>query len=246
MTEVSRNQMDQMLDLAADHDAELLPELAEWVEEGEWGPMLRHPLVYSIPLFLPGQANKSFLRKQELIQQAIEEEDWHTLVFLHERPYRLTALLSVIGTDEYGEPIPLVSTPEHWALAADVWVDSENIDQNIETWRALFCNGEGGLWLGEPEEREEFDALPRMVFKDRDGKEREHIQAWRGGSVGDWSWTTDRKIAEFFSRRSGCAVRGYRIPVSDVFGYLTRRREAELMVKYTEFRAPLVYPDGAP
>lgn len=234
----SPEMLDRVFDLAADANAELLPELADWVEEGQWGPMLRHPLVYMVPLSLPGMANKALLAKQEAVRTAIEEEDWHSVVFLHERPYRLTALLSVVGTDEFGETLPLRLSPEHWELAASVWVDSENIQQHTEQWRALIDNGEG-LWLGSPEERIEFEQLPRFMVEGQ-----ECVHAWRGGAVGDWSWTTDRKIAEFFARRSGCHVRGFRIPVSDVFGYLTQRGEAELMVKFTEFRRSLVYPNG--
>jgi hypothetical protein len=237
---VSRNDVEfakQIEELQAMSDEPLHPDLQPWVEDGQWGPMLRHPLVYSVPLTLPGYANRTYLYKQKAKARAIEEEDWHNLVFLHERPYRLDALLSVVGTTESGDPIPLASVPEHWALAADVWVDSENIQQNIEQWRALFCNGAGGLWLGEPDERAAFEALPEA------GAEGSGlIRAWRGGAVGDWSWTTDRKTAEFFSRRSGLPVRGHLIPRSDVFGYLTRRSEAELLVKFTEFRRSLVYP----
>jgi hypothetical protein len=34
------------------------------------------------------------------------------------------------------------------------------------------------------------------------------------------------------------------IPKADCFGYLTRRGEAELMVRLTPEREPLVYPDA--
>lgn len=231
--------MDQLYDLAAEANAELDPELADWVEQSEhWGKMLRHPLVYMVPLTLPGMANQMLRQKRVALAEAIEENDWHSVVFLHEKPHRLNALLSVTGSDEYGDPIPLVSVPEHWNLAADVWVDSENIHQNTEDWRALIQNGDNGLWLGSEEEREAYNQLPRL----RGG----FIRAWRGGAVGDWSWTTSQTTAQFFSRRSGLPVRGHLIPTDHVFGYLTRRGESELLVKYTDYRARLVYPNGDP
>lgn len=236
---VSGNLPGWVTDLAADRDVELHPDLLPWVEESDtFGPMLRHPLVYEMFLGFPGVTNKTYLRKTELVKEALADEDWDTYVFLHERPYRLRALLDVTGRNEFDEPMPLVNRPEHWALAADVWVDSENIQQNINEWRDLLCNGEG-LWLGTDEEREAFDALPRV-----DHINGPHIKLWRGGAVGDWSWTADEKVAQFFSRRSGYPVRSHLIPVADVFGYLTRRSEAEALVKFTEFRRTLVYPNG--
>lgn len=226
-------------ELAEMHDEPLRPELLPYVEESEtWGQMLRHPLVYMVPFILPGMANRALEYKQQALIKAQDDGDWHTVVFLHERPYRLRALIDyVTGRDEDGDIIPLANVPAvHHDLVAAVWVDSENIEQNMDDWRALFRNGES-IWIGTLEERAQFESLPTI----------EHIngpmiRAWRGGSVGDWSWTTDVEIARFFSRRSGLPVRGHLIPKADVFGYLTRRGESELLVKFTEFRRKLVYP----
>jgi hypothetical protein len=196
--------------------------------------MLRHPLVYMVPVLLPGQANRAYEHKRKAIAEAVESEDWHTVVFLHERPYRLKALIDhVTGRDEEGNPLPMED--EHSALVADVWVDSENIEQNIEDWKDLLLNGQvKGMWLGTEAERAAFDALP------------DPIPAWRGGVDGCWSWTTDIKVAEFFANRfdAGRPVRHAMIPKADCFGYLTRRGEAELMVRLTPEREPLVYPDA--
>lgn len=223
-----------LADMEAARAEPLLPELEEYVEDGTWGPMLRHPLVYSVPLVLPGWANKAYLHKKEALAEALAEEEWHTAVFLHERAYRLRALIDITGRDQYEEPTPLVSVPEHWDLAADVWVDSENIEQCIEEWRALICQpGEypTGLWLGDTNERAAFDALP------------DPIPAWRGGAVGDWSWTTNEDTAKFFTVRSKYEPRFALIPKADCFGYLTRRGEYELLVRLTDERYPLVYPN---
>lgn len=247
LTEREAQQMAQLVDLMADKNTDLHPDLVPYVEESDWGPMLRAPLVYSIPLTLPGLMNRQYQYKVERLAEAVEEGDWHTAVFLHERAWRLDALITyVTGRYDDGSVVAmadLTGLPNYEdirALVAEVWVDSENIEQRIADWRALICNGEG-IWLGTEEERAEFEALDRIHFSGRD-----HIKAYRGGSVGDWSWTTDRKIAEFFSRRSGMPVRCHNIPVDDVFGYLTRRSEAELLVRFTPFRARLVYPDGTP
>lgn len=238
--------MQQMLE---DRETELHPDLVSWVEEGDWGPMLRHPLVYQVPLISPGLANKAYEQKQKALVDAIMAEEWGTVIWIHERPHRLNALIEYCtGTfdiPEEGEdeprPVPLVEVPASWELAADVWVDSENIQQEIVKWRHLITptdvllkHGAPNLWLGTDEERESFQKLPDPIL------------AYRGGTVGDWSWTTDWSIASFFSRRSGLPVRSAWIPKSDCFGYLTRRGESELLVRLTPERYPLVYPEGEP
>lgn len=239
MAEPTETEREQMMDLAAMAAEELLPVLVPWTEDGAFGKMLRHPLVYQVPMMLPGMANRAYKAKCAALDEAIAEQNWHRVVFLHERPHRLNALIEyVIGRDEEGEIVSLVDVPKYWDLAADVWVDSENIGQHEDDWRDLLDDtlyGEPrGLWLGTTEERAAFDALP------------DPIPAWRGGVVGDWSWTTDHKIAQFFARRSGYKVRRRMIPKADCFGYFTRRGESELLVRLTPDREPLVYPDRFP
>lgn len=226
----------ELLDLERLQAEPLSPELLPWVEEdGTFGRILRHPLVYQVPFYNAGLANKALAHKRARLAEAVNTEDWHTVVFLHERAYRLKALIDYCTRrDDDGMPHPARFVPEHWELAATVWVDSENINQNLADWRALIDNGRGNLWLGTNEEKAAFDALP------------DPIPAYRGGSAGDWSWTTDIKIAEFFARRSGLTVRTALIPKADCFGYLTRRGEAELLVLLTPERYSLVYPEGEP
>lgn len=208
--------------LMADKNEPLHPDLLGWVEEHElFGPTLRHPLVYQLPLFLPGMANKVYLQKKEQLEKAVASERWTSVIWLHERPYRLRALVDYcIGRRDDDTPLPLASAPEYWQLTADVWVDSENIEQMQGDWSALFgdCTG---FWLGTDEERAEFDALP------------DPIPAWRGEiDDGGWSYTTDQRVADWFAKRFGHDhdIVEERIPKDRVFGYLTRRGENELLV----------------
>lgn len=213
---------DEMRDLAALAAEELCDELAEHVYDSEgFGPMLKHPLVFSVPLTLPGLANRALEQKTASLARAIERKDWHTVVFLHERPYRLAAFIDyVTGRDEDGGALPLGQDEDERDLAATVWVDSENIPQCMDDWTALFAST--SLWLGDAEEREAFDALP------------DPITAWRGEiDDGGWSHTTDEKIARFFATRFGAnaEIIKVEIPKDKVFGYLTRRGESELLVR---------------
>src|SRR6478736_4574615 len=92
--------------LAAARDADLHPDLVPYVEEGSWGEMLRHPLVYMVPLMLPGNANQMFERKKRLLFEAINHQDWHTCVWLHEPPYRLQALIDYVTGGRYDDGSP--------------------------------------------------------------------------------------------------------------------------------------------
>lgn len=233
MTEqVSRNELaehpdmtPEMMELMAASNEPLHPDLLDWVEEGQWGKMLRHPLIYSVPLTLPGMVNKGYIRKRALLEEYLRDEDWAGIVWLHERAYRLDTLIDYCtGRDDEGNPLPLSASPEYWALAADVWVDSENIGQVMAEWSALFgdCTG---FWLGTDAEREQFDLLP------------DPIPAWRGMiDDGGWSYSTDKKIAQWFANRfdGGHSVIMELIPKDRVFGYLTRRGESELLVRRTD------------
>lgn len=230
-------------DLARQADEPLHPDLVPYYDDGTSDdgtrfPMVRHPLVYDLlPVF--GRTNRAYEAKKASLARAIEEEDWHTVVFLHERPYRLKALIEyVTGSDEDDQPILLEcsATQEVIDLVADVWVDSENIEQCIEDWRALIGDADG-LFLGTAAESAAFYSLP---WSPADST----IIAWRGGTVGDWSWTVDPEVARRFAARSGHAPRKTRVHMGECFGYLTRRGESELLVRLTDERKPLVYPQG--
>ena len=215
--------IDEMNDLKALAEEPLCDELAACVYDSEgFGPMLKHPLVFSVPLSLPGLANRALVQKRAALARAIEAEDWHSVVFLHERPYRVEALIDyVTGHDEDGVALPLMAADlDGRELAASVWVDSENIPQCMDDWTALFAST--SLWLGDEDEQEAFAALP------------DPIPAWRGEiDDGGWSHTTDELVAKFFATRFGAnaAITKVLIPKDKVFGYLTRRGESELLVR---------------
>lgn len=202
----------------------LNPELVPYVYESDkMGMCLKHPLVFQIPLTTPGIANDQFKRKQELLDEMIADGQWFTVIFLHERPYRTEALIDfVIGTGEDGLPIPLVDCDqESRDLAASVWIDSENLDQHEEEWEAMFRGAEGKLILAHENDIEAFESL------------NDTLTVYRGMiDDGGWSWSLDRKVAEFFAHRFGATskvVRGT-VAKADVFGYLTNRAESEVLI----------------
>lgn len=218
-------QIAQAMDLAEMATEELHPDLQPWVEEiPDLGRALKHPLVFEVPLMLPGMTNRLYAQKRAALERAQDEGDWHTCIWLHERPYRTEALIEyAVGEDDAGHPWPLARHGQEVRdLAADVWVDSENLEQYAEEWNHMLADAEpDDLLLASAEEREEFAALP------------ERLTVYRGDIAdGGWSWSLDPKVAEFFARRFGGdapLVKGT-VAKADVLGYLTRRNEAEVLV----------------
>lgn len=224
MTDLTERQWADLEDMAAMQAEPLLPDLMAYETVNGLGMrMIAHPLVHDL-LPLNGMVNRAYLRKKEALAKAQEAGDWHTCVFLHERPYRCEALIDyVLGRDEDDVPFAVtsLSDPDLRALVADVWCDSENIHQHVEDWLAIT----DGHVAGEPllfGDQPAFDALPDL------------IEVWRGDcDDGGWSWSTQRKTAEFFARRWDAhhdLLHGF-VTKRYVFGYITGRGEAEVMVR---------------
>jgi hypothetical protein len=199
---------------------ELHPDLAAAVTTLEYGPtMIKHPLVNQ---FLPppgyaGQVNRFYQYKLGSLAQAREEADWHSYIFLHERPWRAEALRDI--QDD-------IEDQEYWELLGDVWMDTENLWQWHELIPELFDSGRPNRkHIMTPRERA---ALARMS---------DPVTVYRGHhgvNVDGWAWTTRRSVAEKMARR--LLIRGRKPMVTkghvakkDVIAYLTRRGEWEIV-----------------
>lgn len=176
---------------------------------------VRHPLVYQLYGCRPGVANYVLEQKRKAIERAIAKKDWHSYVFLHERPYRADALVELLhGPDGQVGVSTDLTVADLARLVASVWTDQENFWQNIEQWQEIW----GALqstyipsgktvvpaWVRQfmlnEEDAQTFAALP------------EEITIYRGATRGlndfGWSWTTDHAQAVWFARR--WAIRGDR------------------------------------
>jgi hypothetical protein len=163
----------------------LHPDLVPFLnDESFMGTCLKHPLVFSVPLSVPGLLNKQYEQKCKAVATAIKRGDHHTYVFLHERPYRFEAMTRLIvrGLEE----------SELYELVRTVWIDSENIWQNLDEWRDLL-SGLDGRWLMFDDEREELDSLT------------EPITVYRGVTLEvneeGLSWTLNHEKAKWFAQR---------------------------------------------
>lgn len=197
----------------------LLPELEVYVTDGPLGRFLNHPLVQDIMVdAAPGFANARLKQKKEQLQRAIENKDWSSFIFIHERPYRFDALEEAVYTHEVDSPGELIR---------QVWIDSENIHQNYEAWGDLIRDY--GVTMSD-DDKKAFDKLP------------EEFTIYRGctpaGDTG-YSWTVDENQAVWFAERfehEEARVISSRIKKSNVRAFLAGRGESEVLVLPEDFK----------
>lgn len=219
--EMTPEQVKQLTDMSLSFDTgPLHPDLVPWVQEGEPFASLRHPLVYEVPYFSEhSHANQVYAHKRKRLAEAMEEQDWSTVVWLHERPYRAEALDDVAWRIE--------DDADYWNLVRDVWMDTENLRQ----WDHLIENLLHPAERGEPQMMDDDEQAALAAMGDP-------ITVWRGHSqynAEGWSWTVDRERAEWFARRllhgdKAPLISKGRVRRRDVLAYLTGRGEAEIVV----------------
>ncbi|NBZ97080.1 MAG: hypothetical protein EBR40_11795 [Proteobacteria bacterium] len=215
---------------------ELHPDLQECVSEDHF-VMLRHRLLYMVPFSdaLSGYANKLYAQKLELLAKAEAIGDFHTYVWLHERPYRVDAFCDIMH---------LLNGQEYWELLASVWMDSENIRENFEVLEILLRNPKPDReYFMTPEDREVLASLPDTVT------------VYQGHTLDrddGWSWTTDEATAVWFARRFGMledatpVVSVGFVPKPAITAYLGGRNESEIVVDPDEVTITRVYAPGEP
>jgi hypothetical protein len=165
--------------------AELEPYL-HYRKVGGW--MLHHPLLIHMFVDLERCAwlNESYRQKSKGIEEALKEKKWSRYIFYHERPYRLAALLRCHEAGLHDEA--------YWNFVGDVWVDSDNIWQNIKTWRKIWSQPDPNrAACMDAEEREHYFGLPDSLTVYRGVKLRK--------AVNGLSWTFDLERAKWFARR---------------------------------------------
>ena len=200
-------------------------------------PVIRHPLVYVVPFwhtkYEVDRVNESYKVKTEWIQRHMDEGDYRAAIFLYERPYRFSALLPL----KYDKR---VTSGEFWRLAGHVWVDSENIHENIWSWVNLFSGRaqEETLQMMNEDERKAFDKLP------------DELTIYRGTSYGSdpgLSYTLKKERADWFSTRFEMFAKNQKLgsakktwcPVvvkrtihkKDVVAHFTYRNEYEIVIR---------------
>ena len=212
----------RMQELISDATEPLNKELEAYIEFNDdiGMPIIRHPLLIWIGPLMPGIINKQYAQKLDSVARAIEGRDWVSYLYLHERPYRLDAFMDI--ADE-------MSDNHYWENLASIWIDSENIWQNQDTWVSAFSSDRSSSdSMMLQKELDELAALPNKITIYRGYK--------KGGNKNGLSWTTDKEKAEWFSTRllrSGekALVAKATVDKKDVVAYFTRRGESEIVLR---------------
>ena len=154
---------------------ELLPELADSLITLPQGlQMVHHPLVVEIAV-MPGALNRKLRDRQERLTR---ETDPETILWLHERPYRLTKLKEMWEDGKIDR-----TTLPH--LLGRFWRDSEgSSDEEQDSSWIIGMFREAGF-------------LCDIGWN----PPQQPMPVWRGGLPCGMSWTLDRNVAEYFSSR---------------------------------------------
>ena len=208
-------------DLFANRDAKLHPDLQKYLVTYEFlGQCVKHPLVMAAPYFptMAGLYNDMLKQKTEQLQRAINERQWDTYIWLHERYSRFDALYDLECE---------VPDDTFWRLFGLVYTDSENVGQNYEIisdWLDVPNIPES---IMEPDEREILRLLPSRVTVYRGFVPDEDIE-----EPSDWSWTLSPAVADWFANRfdrGGFVVKGT-VLKTDIMAIFNRRAEDEVLV----------------
>lgn len=115
----------------------------------------------------------------------------------------------------------LLSNPHYWELLRTVWIMCGSTD-NADVFRPYLqssrpCRG----WFMTKEDTEALDAMrwPLTVYRAYDDEEDHGI-----------SWTLDREWCEIYAKEKGRKVKSRTVERNDVFAYVSRRGEEEIMI----------------
>lgn len=160
--------------------------------------------------------NKPYRVRRELAQKYLEEENFDSFIFIHERPFRLEALVEVLFS---------IKKEDLFRIVEYVWTDSEDPCVNLEVWKYIFnyCEELGVL---EDSKRD----LP------------EKFTIYRGTRAGiediGISWTLDASVAKVFSERfytkrtdKQPIVKVKEVKKEDIFLFTDARGEKEVILK---------------
>lgn len=160
--------------------------------------------------------NKPYRVRRELAQKYLEEENFDSFIFMHERPFRLEALVEVLFS---------IKKEDLFRIVEYVWTDSEGPCVNLEVWKYIFNYCEE---LG--------------VLEDSKKDLPEKFTIYRGTRAGikdiGISWTLDASVAKMFSERfytkrtnKQPIVKIKEVKKGDIFLFTDARGEKEVILK---------------
>ncbi len=180
--------------------------------------VLRHPLVFAVP-YTPAMNhhyNQCYEYKTKRLSEAKEKEEWHSYIFLHERPHRWDALLQIMND---------MPDEDYWSSLGSIWSDTENLWQMqhllplflgvVKTDRNKIMN---------TREAEFLESLPDEVRIFRG-----HQQRNKKGYSWSLSYWRARWFAQRWSSKKQGVLQGW-VSKKDVIGVFLGRSEYEVAV----------------
>jgi hypothetical protein len=211
--------MDHMTELQElfEKQEDLHPDLVPYLENTKIGLALRHPLVYGI-FYTPqmnAMYNKQYKAKLEYIEKSLQEKNYSSYLWMHERPYRMQKFVEIIHE---------VSDNEYWELLASIWIDSENLWQYHFTLGNLLNNKRPG--------REKMMDSTEVEFLQKLPDEFTIYRGHQGINRLGYSWSLSYFKAKWFSQRFNskkAAVVSALVQKKDVIAVLLGRGEFEII-----------------
>lgn len=206
-----------------EHSQILHSDLVPYLDEHpELGTILRHPLVYQVPIWSNGSANKMYESKKKQIEKVLLKQDYKIYVWLHERPYRLTAFEEISNK---------LTDTKYWNLLSYIWTDTENSYADYKKWRSLFSSERSSKhYLMNEEENQLLRSLPAEVVIYRGCQ--------KNLNENGLSWSLDKSKAEFFAYRFNQKgiILEKKISKKDIIAVFTGRGEAEVIFNDTSIK----------
>lgn len=201
------------------HNEELCDELKLYLNKNsKLGICLQHPLVYSVPHneALNALVNLQYKTRKKVVDHCLKNKEYEKYVFLHERPWRLRAFIEIHHH---------LSHKSYWETLGSIWVDSENIWQNRDTWIDLLSSKRGS--------REYFmDENERQVFKELPEKVTAYRGYVKGKNKNGLSYSLDKEKAIWFSKRwfsKTGALKTVTVNKERIFAFISNEQEVIIL-----------------
>jgi hypothetical protein len=209
-----------MKDILNCKPCDLHPELQARMFDGPMGKRISHPFVQEI-FYAPEMNalyNKQFEAKSHAATVALAAKDYAKFIVFHEKPYRLDAF-SIVQSD--------MSDAMYWDTLSDLWIESENIWQNLRAWKGYLRSERSHReQFMSAEDRRVFASLPVVldIYRGHQGRNTKGI-----------SYTLSKEKAEWFANRfksskAAGQVKHRRVAKRDCFAYLGGRGEQEIII----------------
>jgi hypothetical protein len=206
----------------------LLPELRQYLlSSGEDAELfdLHHPLLIALKIN-PHEAawvNAQYRNTKAQVDAALAARDVNKYISLHERPYRFKALTRCVKNS-------LLTENDYWPMVAQVWIESNNIYQNLAGWKRLWSGKIPNREMAMNEnERSCLATMPNL------------IRVWRGmnskKSVAGLAWTFNAERAEWFANQAlllgskKLFIASGLVAKADVYAIFLGRDESEVVTE---------------